>query len=144
MERSAHDVFRQDVPCVTDGCGELTDPEHSLCAECRKGNSPAQRAVAYRQIGDIPRPGEREKRPVRVAAVAARPTSVSDVLTGREVDVLAAIADGDEIADIASRLSLSKWTVISHRKSALRKLGAKSSPNAIAIAFRRGILSVES
>lgn len=126
IERSAHEVFRQDIPCITHGCEELTDPDHSMCRECRAGNSPAQRrhqALYGPTIVDA----------------SAKPQPEPKPLSEREIEVLSAIADGDENNEIAQRLELSKHTVISHRRRIMQKLRARNSPHAVAIAFRAGI-----
>ena len=60
-------------------------------------------------------------------------------LTGREVEVVALVAEGLRNVDIAERLFLSKKTVDHHVSAILRKLGARTRGEAAAKAARLGI-----
>jgi DNA-binding CsgD family transcriptional regulator len=60
-------------------------------------------------------------------------------LTGRELDVLALVAEGLSNAQIAKRLFLSRRTVDHHVSQILRKLGVPSRARAIVEATRLGI-----
>jgi DNA-binding CsgD family transcriptional regulator len=60
-------------------------------------------------------------------------------LTGREVEVLALIAQGLRNADVAERLFLSRKTVDHHVSAILRKLGARTRGEASAEAARLGL-----
>jgi PAS domain S-box-containing protein len=62
------------------------------------------------------------------------------VLSDRERDVLALIADGRTGAGIARELFLSSTTIERHVASGLRKLGAKNRAHGIALAIRSGEL----
>jgi DNA-binding NarL/FixJ family response regulator len=64
----------------------------------------------------------------------------TEALTGREVEVLALVAEGVNNRDIGSKLFISEGTVKSHIKSILAKLDATSRTEAVAIAGRRGLL----
>ena len=59
------------------------------------------------------------------------------LLTPRELDVLAAIADGDTNKAIARRLGISLHTVKFHVESVFRKLGARTRTEAVAKATER-------
>ena len=61
--------------------------------------------------------------------------------TPREVEVLQLVADGLVNRDIGKRLSLSEETVKSHVRHLLAKLQARSRAHAVAVGFRRGLLS---
>ena len=61
-------------------------------------------------------------------------------LTPRELDVLAALADGAPNKMIARRLGISFHTVKFHVASILDKLGADSRTEAVAEAARRGLV----
>ena len=61
-------------------------------------------------------------------------------LTPREVECLQHVANGCKDADIATRLDISKSTVAMHVTNCRRKLGAATREQAIAFAFRRGLL----
>ena len=62
-------------------------------------------------------------------------------LTARELEVLRLAADGGSTATIAERLGISPATVKSHFEAGYAKLGARNRAEAVAIAFRRGLIS---
>jgi len=64
----------------------------------------------------------------------------SDVLSGREVEILTQVAEGNRNRDIGARLAISEDTVKSHLRHILEKLGAKDRTEAVAIGIRRGII----
>jgi DNA-binding CsgD family transcriptional regulator len=59
------------------------------------------------------------------------------LLTPRELEVLAAVADGDSNKAIARRLGISLHTVKFHVESVFRKLGARTRTEAVAKAIER-------
>jgi two-component system nitrate/nitrite response regulator NarL len=61
-------------------------------------------------------------------------------LTKRETEVLSLVATGQTTRAIAAELRISEATVKWHVQSAMRKLGASSRAEAVAIAVRRGLL----
>jgi len=61
-------------------------------------------------------------------------------LTGREVEVLREVADGNRNREIAERLFISEETVKVHIKHIMEKLGANDRTQAVAIGVRRGII----
>jgi DNA-binding CsgD family transcriptional regulator len=63
-----------------------------------------------------------------------------ETLTGRELRVLKLMATGLTYDEIAARMRRSPETVKAHERTIRRKLGAKNGPNAVAIAYRLGIL----
>lgn len=63
-----------------------------------------------------------------------------EALTGREVEILQQIAEGNRNKDIADRLFISEGTVKVHIKHIMEKLGANDRTQAITIAVRRGII----
>lgn len=69
------------------------------------------------------------------AAEAAGP------LTGRQAEVLALVAHGASNAEIAERLVISVKTAGHHVSAILRRLGARSRTEAVAVARRDGLLS---
>lgn len=78
-------------------------------------------------------------------AVAARLLKLTertrrDALTTRESQVLRLVADGLSNKAIATRLAITEVTVKSHVQAILRKLGALSRTQAIAVAHRTGLL----
>jgi PAS domain S-box-containing protein len=62
-------------------------------------------------------------------------------LTPREIDILRLLADGLSTKAISERLFVSMFTVRSHIEHALLKSGLHSRTEAVAAAFRAGILS---
>jgi DNA-binding NarL/FixJ family response regulator len=75
----------------------------------------------------------------RADAKAAR---FSHRLTRREHEVLALMAEGLQQRDMAHRLVVSPKTIASHVENVLRKLGAHSQAQAIAIAYQHELLRV--
>jgi DNA-binding NarL/FixJ family response regulator len=71
-----------------------------------------------------------------------QPTSGSDLLTPREKEVLALVANGLPNKAIARELGISEHTAKFHVGSVLGKLGAASRAEAVMLATRRGLLSV--
>lgn len=78
-------------------------------------------------------------------AVASRLMSLSshapDDLTEREREVLVELAAGERIAGIAERLFVSEKTVKNHLTSIYAKLGAETGAQAVAVAYRSGLVS---
>lgn len=64
------------------------------------------------------------------------------MLTRREREVLALLAEGRTTQDVASALSISVMTVQSHVKNVLAKLGVHSKVEAIRYAWRSGVLEM--
>lgn len=63
-----------------------------------------------------------------------------DILTARELEVLALAASGLSNRDLAQRLSVSEATVKTHLHHAFTKLGAENRQAAIATAMKRGLI----
>ena len=61
--------------------------------------------------------------------------------TNREIEVLQLISDGLVNREIGQRLFLSEETVKSHVRHLLAKLQARSRAHAVAVGFRRGLIS---
>jgi DNA-binding NarL/FixJ family response regulator len=90
----------------------------------------------------------------RFESVAARRDAVADVIpivsprtpvgqdpTARENEVLQLISDGLANREIGERLFLSEETVKSHVRHLLAKLQARSRAHAVAVGFRRGLIT---
>ena len=74
------------------------------------------------------------------AQPARRDIIVGTVLTSRERDVLALLADGLGNKQIAARLGISTNTVKTHLELLFEKLGVSSRAEAVATGVRRGLL----
>jgi DNA-binding NarL/FixJ family response regulator len=79
--------------------------------------------------------------PPQIAAELAEHAG-DDPLSPREIDVLRLIAGGNSNKLIADRLSISEATAKSHVANILSKLGANDRAHALAIAMKRGIISL--
>jgi NarL family two-component system response regulator YdfI len=91
--------------------------------------------------------GEMLLKPELVARLLAdRAGSVSATmreLTGREGEVLAAVARGERSKEIAIHLGISERTVKAHLASIYNKLGVDSRAAAIAVAAQRGLFAAD-
>jgi two-component system, NarL family, response regulator LiaR len=61
-------------------------------------------------------------------------------LTGREIEILQALADGGSVAEVAESLFISLHTVHSHMGSILTKLEVHSKLEALLLALRHGVI----
>jgi DNA-binding NarL/FixJ family response regulator len=77
---------------------------------------------------------------VRLPAREAAPPRPSD-LTKRELEVLRLLAEGLSQKEIAAELVISSKTVAAHVQHVLGKLGVHSRTQAVAQAYRRGLLN---
>jgi len=66
-----------------------------------------------------------------------------DNLCRRELQVLTLLANGYEAKEIARELSISFYTIKNYKRLILLKLQALNTSHAIAIAFKKNILSKE-
>jgi DNA-binding NarL/FixJ family response regulator len=80
--------------------------------------------------------------PPEIAAELAE-HATDDALTGREIDVLRLIADGNSNKQIADQLSIGEATVKSHVTNILSKLGANDRAHAVTIGLKRGIIELD-
>jgi DNA-binding NarL/FixJ family response regulator len=65
------------------------------------------------------------------------------MLTNREQEVVALIAEGYRTREMAQLLSLSHKTVERHRTNLMRKLGVRDAQGVTRFAMRRGLLPPE-
>ncbi|HAA14713.1 MAG TPA: hypothetical protein DCE41_24705, partial [Cytophagales bacterium] len=59
-------------------------------------------------------------------------------LSKRELEIIAALAEGTNSEQIAEKLFISKNTVRTHRRNIMQKVGVKTSAELIHIAMERG------
>jgi DNA-binding NarL/FixJ family response regulator len=74
--------------------------------------------------------------------LARRDAPVDRVLTVREREVLARLAEGLSVEEIAAELVLSTETIRTHVRNAMGKLGTRTRAHAIVVALRRGELAL--
>ena len=73
----------------------------------------------------------------------AGPATVGDgVLTGREREVLALVAEGLTNREIGKRLFISEKTASVHLSNLMSKLNVSSRTEAVTVAHRRGLLEI--
>lgn len=65
-----------------------------------------------------------------------------DTLTEREIAVLKIVAQGNSNGEVARKLSVSVETIKQHMKNIAAKLGTSDRAHAVAIAIKRGIITV--
>jgi len=78
--------------------------------------------------------------PRRAGGPGAKPQSDEAGLNGREIDVLARLADGASHKEIGRELGLAEVTIKLHTQRIVRKLGVKNRAAAIAMAVRDGLI----
>ena len=86
-----------------------------------------------RHVLDLLRPHLRQA--LRRARLRRRSSSVSQVLTPRELEVIACAADGRTNAEIGSSLGISRETVRKHLENSYEKLGVHTRTGAVAAVF---------
>ncbi len=64
-------------------------------------------------------------------------------ITPTEKKILELIAGGYSTSDVASALAISKYTVLSHRRSLLGKFGVNNSVQLVTLAIRNRIIDVD-
>ena len=97
-------------------------------------------AVAHALAGkDLVAPSLRRAMTERIAA--SRGTDPSSNLTERELQVLRGMSRGQSNAEIGRSLYLSEDTVKTHARRLFRKLGVNDRAQAVALGFRRGLVT---
>jgi DNA-binding NarL/FixJ family response regulator len=74
------------------------------------------------------------------APVPERAPSAAEVLTARERQILALIAEGRTNREIGAKLGISTRTVEAHRDSLMRKLGIRTVAGLTRLAIEQGIV----
>jgi len=87
------------------------------------------------EAGARPSPGLRPPSP------DGRGENLLEPLTARELEVLHLLAEGLSQKEIAAQLVISSKTVAAHAQHILGKLGVHSRTQAVAHAYRRGLLN---
>lgn len=70
-------------------------------------------------------------------------SSLQEILTGREIDVLKLLATGHANKEIADKLNISIHTVISHRKNISQKTGIKTISGLTIYAVTQKLISID-
>ena len=97
----------------------------------RLGAVPLQRAIAGTVAAS------------RLSAASAAQGGAGAVLTSRERDVLALVAEGLTNREVGRRLFISEKTVSVHLSNLMAKLNVSSRTEAVTVAVRRGLLDVQ-
>jgi DNA-binding NarL/FixJ family response regulator len=79
--------------------------------------------------------------PALVAALHRGEESARPKLTAREHEILVLLADGLSYDDMSRQLSISSETARTHVRKAVEKLGARTRPQALAIALRESLIT---
>jgi len=135
--RSEHPEARIIVLTTVAGDAEIQRAlEAGARAYLLKSTPPRELADVIRQVHQ-----GKKRIPAEIAAHLAEHYS-DETLTGREVEVLALVAEGNRNRDIAEKLFISEETVKVHVKRIMEKLGAADRTQAVAIGVRRGIIQL--
>ncbi len=151
VAESGHEVVAATEPAdaiVTDGSAAaaagpplvaLGVEEGDFAGFLPKDAGPAQLDAALRAVaaGLTVRPP-----PLPPPGFAGLPDEPSPPLTPREIEVLAAVADGLGNKAVARRLGISPHTVKFHIESVFRKLGAATRAEAVAKGLRRQVVEL--
>jgi DNA-binding CsgD family transcriptional regulator len=144
----AHDVVvadgprAGDVPVVALVAGEPEAAEAlrgGAAAVLWRDSAPARIGAAVRAVAKglvVVEPG------VARALLQPKPAVAPESLTPRERDVLRLLAEGLPNKLIADRLGISEHTAKFHVNAVLQKLGAQSRTEAVAHAFRAGLVTM--
>ncbi len=100
-----------------------------------RGGAPIDPFIAKHILAELPQEPNN-----RAGVVEASQVQPSAVLTAREAQILALVADGKSNRDIAEHLHISRYTVECHIKHIYRKLEVSSRTKAINEARVRGLL----
>ena len=94
------------------------------------------RSAHFARVAQLPRVAQRGGlfRTSLAAGFAGRP------LSGREIEVIALVGEGDTNREIGHKLLITEETVKSHMANVLQALSARNRAHALSIAHRRGIL----
>ncbi|MGH2723147.1 MAG: response regulator transcription factor [Actinomycetota bacterium] len=82
-------------------------------------------------------------RSMQTSATLDEPGARLARLTPREIEILQSLAEGRSTEEVAETLFISPRTVYSHVGSILPKLGVRSKLEAVVMALRHGVISVE-
>ena len=94
-----------------------------------------------RRFDELAARRNRRQQTAEVIPFTPRPRELDQSPTPREVEVLQLISDGLVNREIGVRLILSEETVKSHVRHLLAKLDARSRAHAVAVGFRRSLIS---
>lgn len=67
-------------------------------------------------------------------------TGISEILTGREIEVVCLLAKGFNAEEIADKLDISFNTIRTHKKNMLKKTGCRNATELVAKSLRQGVI----
>jgi len=120
--------------------GRLDPAELDQAATELVGRWPVIRDFTAAIARSLAAPAETASAETAAPATRRRGPRSNPELTERELEVLAAIAAGQTNPQIAAALYLSPKTVMHHSASVYRKLGVRGRAEAVALAYRTGLL----
>ena len=115
-----------------------TDEIVSMIKRVASGEYPINESLSIR-----PRVAERVLQKFQELSSHSETEYLASTLTKRETEILEYIARGFLNKQIASSLEISEQTIKNHVTSILRKLNANARTEAVVIAIRRGIISID-
>jgi len=115
-----------------------TDEIVSMIKRVASGEYPINESLSIR-----PRVAERVLQKFQELSSHSETEYLASTLTKRETEILEYIAKGFLNKQIASSLEISEQTIKNHVTSILRKLNANARTEAVVIAIRRGIISID-
>lgn len=136
VARELRDEFGEDLPIIF-ASGERTGPLDRSAGLLVGGDDYIIKPVDPDELL------ARARRPImrsQSARIRLPRTGALAELTGRELEVLQRLANGKAPKEIAGDLFISPKTVASHVQHILVKLGAHSRVEAVAIAYREGLV----
>lgn len=104
------------------------------------------RVIRQAAAGEIVLPAGEMRSVLAQLQEAHRVRSITErllgLLTSREIEILQGIADGRSTADLAEHMHISPFTVQTHVKNILSKLGVHSKLEAVTSALRYGLIRI--
>ena len=122
--------------------GARADPDSMMSLQERERVLSAYRVHAAQFSAIATRRARGSSAPAGGATVGrAVGHEIPTCLSARELDVLTLVASGLSNGEVGGRLSIAEETVKTHVRHVLEKLQARNRAHAVALGFRRGLIS---